>query len=262
MSTNKNELATQNPSGFLAETGADISELIRQELDGFDLTFDKVKIPAGGSLAYELPGEDGDPIPVPEFSAVILYHHPLNAYYKTAYQGGNAAPDCFAADGKLGVKQDTGEVCCCDSCPLNEFGSAKDGDGKACQNRRHLYILREGEYLPMLLSLPATSLPVMREYTKTLIRTGCSSDTVVTRFALQKATSKDKGKDENGKDKGNILYSQVKLKKERALTAEECAYIKKLAEQVKAYSKTAPVTDDASDIAVDPDTGEVLQPLT
>jgi len=260
MSTGKNELATQNASGFLAETGGDISELIRQELDGFDLTFDKVKIPSGGGLAYELPGEDGEPIPVPEFSAVILYHHPLNVYYKTAYQGGNAPPDCFAVDGKLGVKQETGEVCCCDSCPLNEFGSADDGFGKACQNRRHLYILREGECLPMLLSLPATSLTAMREYTKTLLRTRCSSDTVVTRFGLQKAVSKNTGKDENGKEKGNITYSQVKLKKERGLTAEECAYIKKLAEQVKVYSKTAPVANDA-DVAVDPETGEVIEPL-
>ena len=32
--------------------------------------------------------------PVKEFSAVILYHHPVLQYYKEKYTGGSNPPDC------------------------------------------------------------------------------------------------------------------------------------------------------------------------
>lgn len=46
---------------------------------------------------FEIPGENPDePETVKEFSAVILYQHSLNAYYKSEYQGGSNPPDCYS----------------------------------------------------------------------------------------------------------------------------------------------------------------------
>jgi len=235
MPAKKNEVAV---SGYMALADADIGGLIREELDGLNLSFGKVKIPSGGGLTYEVPGENGETDTVKEFSAVILLQHPLNAYYATAYTGGNQPPDCAAIDGKHGVKRETGEVTQCASCPYNQFDSGKNG-GKACQNRRRIYILREGELFPMLLSLPTGSLQEFTKYLMGLLTKGRKSNSVVTRFSLQKATNK-----------GGIAYSQAKFGVDRPLTPQEYAQIERLTEQVRdlsmsvGFEEDAPVPDD------------------
>jgi hypothetical protein len=238
MANKKNEVAVV-PSGFLPQADTDLGDLIREELDGLNITFGKVKIPSGGGLNFELPGEDGEPDTVKEFSAVILLQHPLNAYYATAYKGGNQPPDCAAIDGRHGIKRATGEVCVCADCPHNQFDSGKNG-GKACQNRRRIYLLREGELFPMLLSLPTGSLQEFTRFMTSLVTKGRKSNSVVTRFALQKATNK-----------GGIEFSRAKFSVDRALTPEEYAHIQRLTEQVRDLSAQVGFDEDApSDDAV------------
>jgi len=248
---NKNEtaLATAQNQGFLALANTDFSNTIAEELDGLDLTFDRIKIPAAGNITFEVPGEDGEGEPVKEFSAVILHHHPLFWYYKTKYTGGNNPPDCSSIDGKTGHGEPGGA---CADCPLNQYETAEEGKGKACKNRRLLYVLREGEVFPMMLSLPVGSIKEFTNYLKRTISKGYKSNAVVTRFSLKKATSS-----------GGVLYSQAQFAIDRVLSAEERALIQTLSDQVKAYSKTAPVTDNAAniDIMVDEETGEIIEPL-
>lgn len=44
-------------------------------------------------------------------------------------------------------------------------GSARDGGrGKACKNMRDIYLLRSGEYMPLLISLPPTSIKPFKEF--------------------------------------------------------------------------------------------------
>lgn len=43
---------------------------------------------------------------------------------------------------------ENGQVMGCDGCPLNEWGSAPQGRGKACQNRRRLTVIPAGYYVP------------------------------------------------------------------------------------------------------------------
>ena len=228
----KNETAVV-ASGYMALADTDIGDLIREELDGLNLSFGKVKIPSGGGLCYEVPGEDGETDAVKEFSAVILLQHPLNAYYAAKYTGGSQPPDCAAIDGKHGVKHSTGEVCVCADCPHNQFGSADNG-GKACQNRRRIYILREGELFPMLLSLPTGSLQEFTRYLMGLLTKGRKSNSVVTRFSLQKATNK-----------GGIEYSRAKFSVDRSLSPQEYAQIERLTEQVRVLSDSVGFEEDA-----------------
>ena len=250
MATNKKETALQAQNqGFLALANADFNSSIAEELDGLDLTFDRIKIPAAGNITFEVPGEDGEPEPVKEFSAVILYHHPLFWYYKTKYTGGNNPPDCSSIDGKIGQGDPGGE---CANCPLNEYETAEEGKGKACKNRRLMYVLREGEVFPLMLSLPVGSIKEFTNYLKRIISKGRKSNAVVTRFTLKKATSQ-----------GGVVYSQAQFAVDRVLSAEEYELIKNMTEQVRAYSKRIPVSDAAAniDIMVDEETGEVIEPL-
>jgi hypothetical protein len=243
----KNELA--KTSGFLALADFNMNAAMAEELDGLEGGFDRVKIPAGGTTMFELPGDEADePETVKEFSAVILYHHPVLQYYKEKYTGGSNPPDCGSLDGVTG-EGEPGGVCA--KCPLAQFGSGENG-GKACKNRRRLFLLREGEIFPLLLSLPTGSLKEYSRYIKRLLSRGNKSNMVVTRFTLKKATNNS-----------GIAYSQAAFAVDRPLTAEEQALIGRLTEQVKAYSRR--IGFDAEEPVegeyIDAETGELVEPL-
>ena len=218
-----NEVAKREGSA-VAEYGSGInfSDLLAEELDGLTPSFERIKIPAGGGLAYEVPGDDPDsPDSVKEFKAVILYHHPINCYYKEEYTGGNNPPDCGSMDGKIGIEAETGEVKTCAECEFNKFGSGKNG-AKACKQKRRIYLLREGEALPTILSLPTGSLGEFSKYVMRLLSKGKKTNAVVTKFTLKKA-----------QNSGGINYSQAVFAVDRQLTDEELKSILPMSEQVK-----------------------------
>lgn len=247
----KNNELTANNSTFLKLKDFDLTIAFSDELAGLTGSFERIKIPAAGSTVFEIPSEDpNNPEAVKEFSAVILYHHPLYAYYKNKYTGGSNPPDCGSFDGITGEGDPGGN---CNTCPYNQFGSG-EGSGKACKNRRRIYLLREGEIFPMLLSLPTGSLKDFTRYLMRLLSKGKKSNAVVTRFALKKATNSS-----------GIAFSQAQFTVDRNLTPEEFALINKLSEQVKAFSTRvgydAESSVDALPQNIDPETGEILEPL-
>lgn len=244
--TMKNELMETNNTGFLALQEFNLSNVMSNEMDGLSATFERVKIPSGGGTMFEIPGDNPDePETVKEFSAVILYHHSLNAYYQNEYQGGSNPPDCGSYDGHNGEGNPGGN---CDSCPLNQYGSGKNG-AKACKNRRRLYLLREGEIFPMILSLPTGSLKALTRYLMRVIPKYKNSNAVVTKFTLKKASSNT-----------GINYSQAQFAVKRTLSPEEYQLISAMTEQVKVLSKNVGYdTEDA--LNVDLETGEIIEPL-
>ena len=243
----KNEIAVSNENkGYLQLADFNMNEAMAEDLDGLDGGFERIKIPSAGSTVFEVPGEDpNEPDAVMEFSGVILFHHPLFAYYKDKYTGGSNPPDCGSFDGVAGEGNPGGS---CAKCPHNLFGSGENGS-KACKNRRRIYVLREGEIFPLLLSLPTGSLKEFTRYIKRLLSKSKKSNAVVTRFSLKKATNS-----------GGIAYSQAQFSVDRNLAAEEYALISQLSEQVKSYSKRVSYETDAG-INIDMETGEVIEPL-
>lgn len=155
MKSNENKALTTKNSAFMALKDFNLNDALTEELSGLSGSFERIKIPAAGMTVFEIPGENPDsPETVKEFSAVILHHHPLYAYYTDKYTGGSNPPDCGSFDGITGVGNPGGD---CAGCPFNKFGSGENG-AKACKNRRRIYLLREGEIFPMILSLPTGSL--------------------------------------------------------------------------------------------------------
>ena len=243
----KNDEMTMNNTGFLALKDFNLGEALSEEMVGLTGSFERIKIPAGGSTIFEIPGDDPDePETVKEFSAVILYHHPVHAYYQEEYTGGANPPDCGSYDGVMGVGSPGGE---CSKCPYNAFGSGKNGS-KACKNRRRIYLLREGEIFPMILSLPTGSLKDFSRYLMRVLSKYNKSNAVVTKFTLKKAANNS-----------GIAYSQAQCVVDRKLTEEEYALVSAMTEQVKAFSTTVGYDNEESNISVDPETGEIIEPL-
>lgn len=224
----KTELATTENKVFDLQTMAgDIAEAISEEMDGLGtIPYDRVKIPSGGGLAFELPGEDEDhPESSTELVGVILYHHPVNAFWAEKFAGGNEQPDCSSNDGKQGIVRESGEIKNCENCPYNQFGS--DGAGKACKNVHRVYILREGSPVPLVLAVPPTSLKALRDYmAKRIVLRGLRSYQVVTRITLKKETNST-----------GIKYSRAVFEFVSKLTDEQIASTKAMADAIKGNNK-------------------------
>jgi len=225
-----NELMVKE-SGYLKVKNFDINEGLN-EIQGTDLPLDKIKIPTGGGLAFGFTNENGDPDEIKEIEGVIIFSHVANVYYKDKYTGGNNPPDCGSYDGETGEGNPGG---LCSKCTHNKFGSG-DGNGKACKEKRRLFILFEGNYLPAILTIPTGSMKEFNLFLSRLLTKGRFASKIVTKFVLKQATSST-----------GITYSQVKLSKKRDLTQEEINVLKPLTEHIKSFSKNIALDADSND---------------
>lgn len=231
---NENELAVKNENTTLADFSA-----IGEELEGLgSISFDTVKVPSGGGVMFELPGDDpSNPEMVREIVGTIVGRQAKNGYWASAFgQSEDAHPDCYSPDGKTGFDRMTGECLSCANCPRNQFKA--DGSGKDCKNMQDLYILPEGEMLPLRIVVPPTSIANLRDYlAKRVIAKRKKSFEVVTKVTLSKEKSRQ-----------NIAYSQIKFAKARDLDASEIEEIKPVLALVKetvARQMKAPEADFA-----------------
>ena len=203
----------------IRDTYAEIAEA-QKECEG-SIVY-RIKVGAGGSKNFEIvTGDDDMDASVPSFRGVIIHSHRCNAYW-----GGsditNQPPECSSMDGISGVDSD-GEVLCCKDCDWNQFGSASKGRGKACKNMQRLYIFVEGVPIPMLLTLPPTSLSAFRSYrVSSLAGRKLKPNEVVTEFTLTQKTTQD-----------GIKYSVVKFRLVGRLNEADKAFAKILTESLK-----------------------------
>ena len=241
------EMATV--SGFAALANTDILGDAAEDLAGLTFTFDRIKIPAGGSTAFEIPGENDETEMVKEIRGVILHNHPAYAYYRAKYQGGSNPPDCGSFNGVQGIGLPGG---LCAECHYNQYGSG-EGQAKACKNRRMIYILMENELFPMVLSLPTGSLKEFTKYVKRQLSKGRKLSQIVTKISLKKASSAS-----------GIAFSQAVFSFDRVWDMAERAAIGPMVEQVKEYAAGLTITSLAGtqdDPFMDPETGEIIEPL-
>lgn len=225
----------------LSTLSGSLAEAVAEEMDGLGpMPFDRVKIPSGGGLAFEIPGDDPEqPESAMAITGIILDHHPVNAYWKDKFSGGNDQPDCASTDGKVGVERGTGEIHDCSRCPYNQFGS--DGNGKACKNMHRVYILCSGSPIPLLLTLPPTSIKSMRDYiARQVVVKGLRCWQVFTNIRLKKEQNKD-----------GITYSRAAFGRAGVLTAGQTSAVASMAAELRKKNRSLDVQVD--DFAEAPD---------
>ena len=211
------------PKNYLALSNFDLNKVVASEMNGLNAVFERIKMPSGDTTVFQIPSDDPEePELVKEFSAVILYHHPIRAYFKEKYTGAITLPDCGSLDAVNGFGEPGGV---CEHCRFNAYGTGEN-NAKACKERRRLYLLREGEIFPIMLSLPTGSLKEFARYVMRCLSKGHKTNGVVTKFSLVKATNK-----------GGITYAKAMFSMERELAADEVVLIEKLTEQLKSISQ-------------------------
>jgi len=166
-----------------------LKEAVQANLAGMErVNFERIKIPSGGGLAFEVLDDNGEPTAVSEITGIIVDRYPVNAYWPDKFSGENNPPQCTALNGYEGVG-DPGGLCA--RCPHNQWGSDEDGRGKACKNLHRVYIMAPDEALPRLITLPPTSLGNLNSYLVTLTKRARPYYSVLTRVKLEKATNKN-----------------------------------------------------------------------
>ena len=173
----------------LQSNATDYLQTIKENMGNDKITerdLDRITVPLGGVLNWTVPTLEGEDS-TKEIEGIIVYQTPPRAYWKTGMEvGGNTPPDCSSRDGDIGYG-DPGGVC--DICPLNQWGSADGGTGKACKEKRMLFMLRANSLLPVVIQAPSTSLQAVRKYLWRLTSESLPYWSVITKLSLEKAQS-------------------------------------------------------------------------
>ena len=225
----QNNTAVDVYQNFVLPTALDSdfsSEDLADDMEGLQLTMQRVKIPGGGNLQFEIRSDDPDnPDYERKLVGVILYHHLANAYWPEGSEyDDNVPPFCQSFDGKQGYGEPGGV---CAACAFNQFGSTANGSGKACKNMRQIYLLRSGEYLPLQLSLPPTSLRPFNDFMNlAFVARRRPSYSAIVEIGLKRAES------------GGYTYSVATFRKVRDLEGEGLAAVKNYAANFKEQVKS------------------------
>lgn len=231
------------PVGVTEEDLRKSFEEDRQDtMDGVIPYLPQIKILPGGGCQFEMPpDETGENKTVSEIVGVIGDHHNCNAFWEKPFSetGGGVSPDCSSLDGVSGTESD-GALIGCLSCPRNQFGSGRDGKGKACKNMKRIHLFLDDEMVPYRLTLSATSIKTADRFFTTiagLAKKGISMRTNKVKVTLEKTQNAD-----------GIPYSLIKfalaepIEMERYWAIKE--FIKNYRSQIRGQEIVKPESTD------------------
>lgn len=231
------ELATLDSFAIMDCDEQELREIMAANLGGINFSvfdFDRIKVPSGGGIAWEVPTLDG-PVAVTSLDCIILYYRDVRSYWKVAFEDlGGIPPDCISDDSETGYGKPGGE---CAACPLAKFKSADKGEGQACKQTRMMFIMLEESVLPVLLSVPPTSIRPVFKYFLRLAGRRMPYYGVKTKLGLEKT-----------KSKGGIEFATINPDMAGALSAMEQEKIMSVMGNMKdIFSKARPLPDDFTD---------------
>ena len=173
----------------LQSEATDVLQTIKENIGNDRITdrdLDRITVPLGGGINWTVPTLEGEDS-TKSLDGIIVHWTSPRAYWTTGMEvGGNTPPDCSSHNGETGYGNPGGE---CFGCPLNAWGSAEGGSGKACKEKRMLFLLRSTDLLPIVIQAPSTSIQPVKKYLLRLASQGLPYWSVVTRLSLEKASN-------------------------------------------------------------------------
>lgn len=214
------------------------------QLREFDLK--RVRMASGGQTFWTVPGLDGDEA-LPQIEGVILHNKTSRTYWEKPYTGGSEPPDCASRNATVAQPrqledgdpddepeyfqppaQRIGEqagtpLYSCESCAFAQWGTKiRDGKatrGQACKLSRQLFMLHPARRLPLVISLPPTSLKVAQDYLLDLLDYGLDPAGIITVISLEKVAGQ-----------GVPDYAKAVFRRGDALSSEQTALAKQYGE--------------------------------
>lgn len=156
----------------------------------------KIKIPAGGSILWEIANIDTpeEPETLKSIQGIVVYNVLTRSFWEGEFSGAGTPPDCFSPDAHFGNgdpkdgKGSRANIPCAD-CPNSVFGSAPRGTGQACRQIRLIFLLLEDSFLPALVGVTPGSLRRFKKFLMDLTMRGRSIGDNVIGLSLEKAQS-------------------------------------------------------------------------
>jgi hypothetical protein len=184
-----------------------------------DRDLDRIVVPLGGGLNWTVPtleGEDSEK----SLDGIIVHWTAPRAYWATGMEvGGNTPPDCSSHDGDVGYGNPGGD---CFICPLNQWASAEGGGGKACKEKRMLFLLRASDLLPIVIQAPSTSIQPIKKYLLRLASQGLPYWSVLTSLSLEK-----------GSNSAGIAFSRIAPKSAGPIPEEQRGILAEYVQAIK-----------------------------
>ena len=232
------ELVKMEQNAVVPVDDADLAAMFGDPMDNLEGTspkLPKIKIASQGGV-FEIEGQEDS---TKTITGVILESHRMNSYYREAFSGGNAMPDCWSADGvRPGGEFREAETCA--ACPMNQFGSALKGGGKACKNGRMVHILIGDDPIPYRMILPPTSIKAWDKYMLMLAGKKRPHASVVTTLTMTKQTNRD------GISFYSVEFTLSDLVNDMARLKELSHAVKQIKETIASMSHAEVVQDVAS----------------
>lgn len=236
--TGDSNLPAKVTGGYAILTGQpkEIREIIQANIaGGFGITefnLDRVRVPLGGATAWQIPTLEGSQSRE-SMSGIILYYKDQRAYWEQGLDqtGGGMPPDCTSADGETGRGEPGGA---CAQCPHSQWGSSGENRrGQACRTVRMMFVVPPDGVIPLVLSVPPSSLKSVIAYFLRLASNRIPYYGCITKFSLNPIKM-------SGFDVAQIVPTM-----EARLTPEEMSAIKDIAKSlIPAIKKAQPEEGD------------------
>lgn len=169
---------------FEKEQLQDMLTALRENLGGQTITdrdLPLITVPSQGMEVWQVPGTQKAEYQ-PTIQGIIIHASTPRAYWARKLEdSGRTPPDCSSPDGITGTVHGP-----CFSCSFNAWGSDPESNGKACKERRLLFMLTEGNLLPTVVQVPPTSIEAIKRYAINLASKAKPQWTVITDLALVK----------------------------------------------------------------------------
>lgn len=174
----------------------DVMELIRENLGDNGIEFSSltgVSWPSSQNTAFNIETAEG-PKAFRDLECVILRYRDGRVMWGSSFTESTGHPPvCLSEDMRIGKGNPGGD---CWQCPLSQWGSGRDTAGnptrgKACQERRRIFVMVPWSLLPIHINVPPTSLKALRQYFSKLIGLGLPYYSVVTKLSLKKTKNSE-----------------------------------------------------------------------
>jgi len=213
----KKEIVTfDQPNGIIAVHGDKLKQvaLAVKEASGAGgmqmSDLERIVVPTGGVTSWTVNTINGEESRKEIFAAIVDNTETRGYWEQSFDEEPNQPPVCFSQDCITGISESEALGGDCGKCPMDQWGSAAKGNGKACKQRRIFLLITPDSALPVVLSIPSTSLKTVR---KDFIRAsgfGFRLSESMWKFTLTQEKSND-----------GIKYSVANATFVRGLTEEE-----------------------------------------
>lgn len=225
-----------------------------EDTNAYDLTATRLHIAPGGTGNFV---STDDSINLKQLVGIVAVSQKARAYWPSKSLG--KPPICASSDGITGtfnfaaeaaqmeaatktstihpairLMDTTGsapEIYECASCPLSQWGSAFAGKGQGCKTLRRLILLLEGMAMPVILTLPPTSVAAWDAYCSSLRQQRKEYFAVRTTFNLERFKTND-----------GEPYSIIKLEVGLPLVIEEVRAVIEVRRQFEAWVRSKAVS--------------------